>query len=242
MPDSRSNRGAHPKDSLSFSESELPKLRAATHDLCWLLDRGYPAGGSADLVGNRYALRDRQRKAVKRCSVSGSDRSKRIEKLQEHRKVRGERLEIDGYNVLLSVEAVLGGGVILHAHDGTYRDMAAMSGHYRKVLQTDRALLLTGRFLEELGPTSITWLLDRPVSNSGRLRARMLDVASRNRWTWEVDLVPNPDPILARSTDIVATADSGILDRGPRWLNLAREIIERHVPDAWIVDLSDPFS
>ena len=76
MPDSRTNRGAHPKDALSFSANELPKLRAATHDLCWLLDRGYPSGAGADLVGNRYALRDRQRKAVKRCSASESDRSK----------------------------------------------------------------------------------------------------------------------------------------------------------------------
>ncbi len=48
----------------------------------------------------------------------------------------------------------------------------------------------------------------------------------------------SPDRVLAADRGIVATADGGILDRGPRWLNLARQVVERCVPEAWIVDLS----
>ncbi len=239
MPDSRSNRGAHPQDSLSFSERELPKLRAACSDLCWLLTHAYPIRASAELVGNRYALRARQRKAVVSCSVGEQDRARRMKTLLPPQELRGEDLQIDGYNVLLSVEAALGGGVILRACDGTYRDMAAMSGHYRRVLQTDRALKLVGRYLEDLSLGEVAWLLDQPVSNSGRLKTRMLEVARGQAWDWRIELVPNPDPILARSDRVIATADSGILDQGPRWLNLARRVIDRKVPEAWIVDLSE---
>jgi len=55
---------------------------------------------------------------------------------------------------------------------------------------------------------------------------------------WKVDLVPNPDPILAASDQIVVTADSVILDAAKRWLNLAREIITRRIPRSWIIDLT----
>ena len=59
-------------------------------------------------------------------------------------------------------------------------------------------------------------------------------------WSWEVELVPSPDRILRESEDLVATADSGILDRGVRWINLARAVVEAEVEGAWIVDLSGP--
>ena len=36
-----------------------------------------------------------------------------------------------------------------------------------------------------------------------------------------------------------ATADGGILDEGPRWLNLARRVVESSVKSAWIVDLGN---
>ena len=44
--------------------------------------------------------------------------------------------------------------------------------------------------------------------------------------------------IAAAAGDPVATADSVILDRCGAWFNLARETIDRFVPDARIVDLS----
>jgi hypothetical protein len=55
---------------------------------------------------------------------------------------------------------------------------------------------------------------------------------------WSVDLVDNPDPILSSSAEIVATADSAILDVGPQWINLARFAIETTCPQAMVVDLS----
>src|SRR5436190_5992886 len=110
--------------------------------------------------------------------------------------MRGRPLLIDGYNVLTTIEAALGGGVILAARDSTFRDMASIHGSYRKVEETRPALDLAGRTLTDLGVTHCTWYLDQPVSNSGRLKQVMLDVAIQSGWKWDVQIVTDPDAIL----------------------------------------------
>jgi hypothetical protein len=82
-------------------------------------------------------------------------------------------------------------------------------------------------------------LFDRPVSNSGRIRGLVLQTAAEQSQDWSVDLVENPDPLLKQSADIVASADSAVLDSGAIWLNLARHVVEKACPGAWIVDLTD---
>lgn len=241
MPDTRSHRGAHPKDAEDFAPSRLTVLRAATADLSWLLTRGYPARRALDLVGDRFALRSRQRKAVGRCAASEADRRRRAVGRVGASEIAGRAVHIDGYNVLLTVEAALGGGVLLRGRDGLLRDMAAMSRHYKRVEETRRALDLLGEHLATFEPREVRWLFDRPISNSGRLRALMLSLAEERGWPWRVDLVANPDRPLKRTASdedvIVATADSGILDAGVRWTNLAHEVVEASVDDPWLVDL-----
>jgi hypothetical protein len=82
------------------------------------------------------------------------------------------------------------------------------------------------------------WLLDQPVSNSGRLKTMLREAGEERGWNWQAEVVPDPDYILCRTDQIAATSDSVILDRAGRWLNLARLAIQRRVPGAWIVDLS----
>ena len=78
----------------------------------------------------------------------------------------------------------------------------------------------------------------RTLPDSGRLKSLREDLASKKGWPWQVELAQNPDVLLAESPEVVATADSVILDRC-RWrCNLARIVITRHVRQAWIVDLS----
>ena len=144
--------------------------------------------------------------------------------------VTGQSVWLDGYNVLTTVEAALSGAVLLQGADETLRDMVSMHGNYRKVSETQPALGLIGQTLMERRPFEVRWLLDRPVSNSGRLRHIIEQVASERNWPWTVDLVSDPDPVLAESPAIVATADSAILDRCGPWLNLARRVVELHVP------------
>ena len=82
--------------------------------------------------------------------------------------------------------------------------------------------------------------LDSPVSNSGRLAGIMRKLAERHRWPWQVELVPDPDAILIQAKTPIVTADSGVLDRCGTWFNLARLVVERHVPSARVVDFLNP--
>lgn len=237
MPDTRTHRGPHPEDGRLFAEAALPLLQAAVDDLCWLLDREYAPESSLKLVGDRYALVARQRVAVARCACSEICRQSRRQRMAAPSEVAGQSLWLDGYNVLTTVEAALAGGVVLAARDGTYRDMASMHGSYRKVAETLPAIERIGRILARLGPSECVWHLDRPVSNSGRLRVILLEAAEAAGWPWRVELVADPDPILTASESIVATADSGILNSCGRWLNLARLVVDAEVDQAWVVEL-----
>ncbi len=243
MPDRRKHRGPHPEDCRWFAPDVLPRLRAAAADLAWLLSRGYAQNSSLKLVGDRYALVARQRTAVARSVCSDSAAGRRAEKEVPAAAVAGEELWIDGYNALTTLEAALAGGVVLAAYDGTFRDMASMHGSYRKVAETLPALEILGRVIAELRPGRCVWYLDRPVSNSGRLRAVMEQTAERCGWSWQVELVADPDAVLADAGPdcVVATADSALLDRCDGWVNLARLAVERCVPSAWVVPLIERF-
>lgn len=237
MPDKRQHRGQHPEDLADFAPEQWPRLRNAVHDVAWLLSHGYAEISALKLVGDRYNLRERQRKAVMRCACSDASLSGRRERQILTPSLHDQTLLIDGYNVLTTVEAAMAGGIVLLARDGCYRDMASMHGTFRTVRETAPAISLIGSQLTAWGVQHTVWYLDRPVSNSGRLKGALLAAASEHGWDWQVELVPDPDSVLAKADKIVASADSIILDRCGRWFGLAREVVNARLPDARIVNL-----
>jgi hypothetical protein len=236
MPDRRAHRGPHADDRRLFGEP-LTRVRAAADDLCWLLSRRYAAESALKLVGDRYRLEKRQRIAVARCACADEELLSRTSRRAACRSVAGAALVLDGFNLLVTVEAALSGGIVLEARDGCYRDLASMHGTYRKVGETRLALELIGRSLADLGAANCRWLLDSPVSNSGRLKMLLLELAAEHGWSWQAELAADPDRLLVEADAIAVTADSGILDRCGPWFNLAREVVDRHIPAAWIVKL-----
>ena len=240
MPDHRAHRGAHPDDAALFAPDAVPRLRDAVGDLSWLLSRGYADPSAQKVVGDRYNLTQRQRTAVMRCACTDAALDRRLRSRTTPEDVPGGSLLLDGYNVLTTVEAALAGGVVLRARDTSARDVASLHGTWRRVDETRTAIELIGDVAHgELGAARLEWLLDSPVSNSGRLKVMLQEVARERGWDWAVQLVPNPDADLAVATHgIVATADSVILDRCGRWFGLAGEVVARRVPQAWVVDLA----
>lgn len=240
MPDSRRHRGSHPDDARLFGREQRPALQQAAAELAWLLDRGYALRSSLALVGDRHDLTQRQRLALARCSTDATRCERRHRHEVSAAKIADAELWIDGYNLLISIEAALGGGVILAGRDGCYRDLASLHGTYREVTETIPALQLIGETLASWHVRQCHWCLDRPVSNSGRLRMLMLELASAGGLSWEVQLEFDPDTLLARSPAVVVSSDSVILDRCATWFNAARAIIDAKIPDANIVCLSAP--
>ena len=232
-----SHRGADPRDLQAFSPSSLPALRAAAADYSWLLTRGYATDSALKLVGDRFSLIERQRQAVRRSACSDQARARRLERICGQTDLAGRELLIDGFNVVTTIEAALGGAVVLSCRDQTYRDIAGLHGTYRRVLETVPAISLLGTAISGLGAGRCRWLFDRPVSNSGRIRSLFVEYAQTSGMDWLAEVVDDPDPLLKTAPEIVATADSAVLDVCPRWFNLARWVIERHCPNAAVVDM-----
>lgn len=237
MPDRRTHRGPAPDDAQSFGAAALPRLREAAEHLCWLLSRGYAVDSSLALVGNRFDLVKRQREAVRRATCAEDEararRSKRVAP------PLGDELWIDGHNVLTTVEAALAGGVLLVCQDGAYRDMASMHGSWRRVDETQPAIDAIVACLRDAGVSRVRWLLDRPVSNSGRLRDRIrASCDGLTEPSIDVELVDDPDRELVSAPHPVASADSGVLDRCRAWYALANDVVHRACADAWFVDLT----
>ena len=234
MGEGRHHRGPDPSDAELFGPEGASRLTEAVSDASWLQSRGYAENATVALVGDRYRLHRRQRIALRRMACSDADRERRRDKALDVR-TWPSSIVIDGFNIVVTVESALGGAVILCGRDGCFRDLAGLRGSYRIVAETEPALRLIGRTLERGGVRDVRWILDRPVSNSGRLAGLLREVAAKSGWTWEAVLEDDADSALLRSGLPVATADSVVLDRCASWLDPGRETIRRCVPGAWVV-------
>ena len=238
MPDKRSHRGPHPADEKLFAPEAVSDLRSALADYSLLLTKSYAEKSALKLVGDKFALTERQRLAVMRSACSDQQLASRSEHRIEAKNLAGQSVAVDGYNVLITVEAAMSGGVIFKGRDSCFRDLASIHGTYRKVTETIPALRMIGEFLQELSTGKVLLLLDSPVSNSGRLKTLIGELADKNNWDWEVKLLLSPDAELKKTDMVVASSDSVILDGCRRWVNLATAIIEQKLPSAWIIDLA----
>jgi hypothetical protein len=240
MPDKRTHRGPHPADEKLFAPSALSDLRTALADFSLLLTKGYAEKSALKLVGDRFSLTERQRLAIMRSACSDRQVTSRKQRQVGLADLADNSIAIDGYNVLITVEAAMSGGVIFAGRDGCFRDLASIHGTYRKVTETIPAVQLIGEFLLEIGTGKALWLLDSPVSNSGRLKTLIGELALKNGWNWEVELLLSPDAELKKTNLTVASSDSVVLDDCGSWINLAAEIIKKRLASARVIDLAGP--
>jgi hypothetical protein len=118
----RGHRGQHPQDARLFlAPRQLEAIRTAAGELAWLLERGYAMDAALKLVGDRHALRKRQRMALLRSVCAPSRAAARRAGQVPPRAVRGPPLLVDGLNVLITLEVACSGGILLRGNDGAQR-------------------------------------------------------------------------------------------------------------------------
>lgn len=237
MPSKQRHRGRRQEDTRLFSAPFVPILREAVRDLSYLLGRDYAEPSALKVVGDRYQLTVRQRRAVLAASCSDASLARRGTRRVEPADLRGRIVRIDGYNVLITVESALSGGFLFRGRDGCLRDLASVHGSYRRVEETAAAIKALGELLAEIAAERCYWYFDSPVSNSGRLRRLFEQQAEQQGWPWTVELRPDVDKFLASTPDTVATSDGWILDRVSAWVDLAGPLIRRLDQDVYIVHL-----
>jgi len=230
------NRGKEGSDDKLFGTSKVQLLiKEALKDMSYLLSRAYAEKSAVQLVGNRYRLNVRQQKAVQGMSASVTQVEQR--KLSELtlKQLSEQEILIDGFNLLIILESALSGAYLFKGMDNCYRDLSGVHGNYKRVQQTEKALLLIGDFLKTSETGKVTWVFDKPVSNSGRLKTIVRELAEANGFNWEVILNNNPDKLLAESNSVAISSDAWILGRSKRWFNLAGQLIENNIETTTIV-------
>ena len=230
-------RGFDTQDVKSFSEENVARLRDAQDEVQWLLDRGYKIKQVIELVGNHYKLSARARTALQRATSSTSEYEKRKSTMLPFQCAGEGCIYIDGFNLIITLEVALSKSPILLGKDGVLRDLAGLRGTYKLIDKTDAALELIGKTLKGLSVPTVKFYLDSPVSNSGRLKSKILEHSKSWDAQVDVELISNVDTVLS-NLDRIVTADSIILDECKSWFNLSRKIVDDYIPYAWIVDLS----
>lgn len=230
-------RGYDPKDETVFSSSTLPILLKAQEDIQWLLDHGYPMKSVITFVGSHYQLTSRQRSALQRATDRTTCYHERKSKCLDLERLEEGPLLVDGFNLIITLETAISGSMVIEGADGVIRDLAGLRGTYRIIKQTDQALDLLSLFIQAYHVPSVHVYLDAPVSNSGKLRKKILEQSLSWNSPETVDLVPNADRELSGKARI-ATSDSVLLDQCQSWFNLVTAIVKNRVPHPWIVQLN----
>jgi len=235
MDEKKTRRGYVDTDEREFSEEHLIVLKNAQQEIHWLLDRGYPIKNAVTFVGNHYTLSNRQRLALSRAtspSVSIAER-----KNKEVSVCANQTVSIDGLNLIITLEVALSGSVLIRCMDGTIRDLAGLRGTYRLIDKTDIAIALIGNKLRSMNITRAEFYLDAPVSNTGRLKARILEQMNKYGYDICVELSGNVDMLL-KSKPYVVTSDAIILNDCVSWINIAEAIVSENIGNARCIDLN----
>ena len=223
-------RGYHPDDGRFFGPGDRDKMTRGAAEIRYLLDRGYRAETAVPFVGNHHLLSERQRTALMRMTASSAETASRRDR--ELCELSGTVL-IDGFNTIITLEVALSGSVVIAGDDGAIRDLAGLHGTYRLVDKTTVAVDLILKALATWPIDGARFLLDRPVSNSGRLKTLIRERAAGQPYPVEVELLPSPDAALYGQSPVISS-DSGVLDRCGGWFNLNRRIIEENIPGAFV--------
>ncbi|WP_075342364.1 DUF434 domain-containing protein [Tenacibaculum agarivorans] len=222
------NRGKEGSDDRLFGQEFMQrKLKEAVSDMSFLLERGYGEFSSCELVGNRYKLNKRQQQAIKGMSAAASAVKNRKVKQILKENLIGKEIIIDGFNQIILLESILSNAYVFQGKDGAYRDLSSLHGTYKSVHQTEEAIRLIGDFFQKYKVKKVTWIFDQPVSNSERMKTKLLSIAEEFKYNWEVILENNPDKVIANSESIAVTSDAWILDRVEVWFNLIQELLPK---------------
>ena len=227
MADPRAaRRGYVPDDERNFSPESIEKLRVASRHVLYLINEGYDLKQATTFVGNHFLLSERQRLAVMRSLATAEQLAMRKAKLLTAAEAAGRDVWIDGFNTVITLEVLKCDSILFSCMDGTVRDLASLRGTYRIIPETEDAVRLLFDSLEELEIHSATVLLDQPVSNSGRLKALIAELAVEYPFALDIQIQKDVDRELYEKENVISS-DSIILDRCLSWINLAALCMER---------------
>ncbi len=208
-------------------EDRVKALQKSAEDFRYLLDRGYPRRLSLELVGNRYQLTSDERHLLHRGIFPTRDSTSRRRKIVSAKEVRNQNLAIDGYNVLITIEAGLTGRPLILGDDGFVRDISGVSGRFKKTGTTEKALQLIFDRLGWIKPRDTLFLFDAPISRSGALALEVRNGLKEKGLQGDAMAVNVPEKILIGFRGMIASSDTAIIEQSQKVFDLAGDILRR---------------
>jgi len=231
MPNMNSTRNIS-----TLSEKVKSKeLKKAASDFRYFLNQGYPRKATLDLVGNRYGLTFNERHLLHRGIFSDTDSNSREKRKISIDKIRNIDLAIDGYNVIITIEAGLSGQPLILGDDGFIRDISGLSGNFKKTKKTDEALQLIIDILKKWKPHQTLFLLDAPISMSGKLAQEIRGWLKQEGLPGDAMAVKVPEKTLIGFPGVVATSDTAIIDQSKKVIDLAGYIVSKKIRSKSII-------
>ena len=202
-------------------------LQKAAEDFRYLLNREYPRKAALELVGNRYQLVSDQRHLLHRGVFSDADSKSRHKRKISIERIRGKDFVIDGYNVIITIEAGLSGRPLILGDDGFIRDISGLSGNFRKTEGTREAIQLILYILKKVKPRQTLFLFDAPISMSGKLAQEVRNFLKKENLPGDARAVKVPEKILIGFPGAIATSDTAIIGQSKHAVDLAGYIVKK---------------
>lgn len=226
-------RGYMPSDDKEFID-QIEKLREAGEELYYLINRGYQIKPASTFVGNHHLLSERQRLAlVRSISPKGSIKERVAKEVHE---LKDSVVYIDTFNTVITLEIAFSGSTLLYCMDGTIRDLAGLRGTYRIIDKTDLAVETIRKVLEAEGVKEAHFLIDAPISNSGRLSSKIEDMFEKSPVEAVCEVINDVDKNLYGKENVM-TSDAIILDNCVSWFNLTGKAIQTEIGDYPFVNI-----
>jgi hypothetical protein len=213
-------------------------LQKAAKDFRYLLNHGYPRKAALELVGNRYGLAYDQRHLLHRGVFSDADSESRRKRKIPIERIRNKNIVIDGYNVIITIEAALSGRSLILGDDGFIRDISGLSGNFKKTETTEEALQLILDALKKVKPRRTLFLFDAPISMSGKLAEEVRDFLRKDHLPGDARAIKVPEKILIGFPGVIATSDTAIIDQSKKVVDLAGAVIKKIIKTEFLLRLS----
>ena len=206
------------KEEVKMKYQNSRKLQNATADLKFLLNKDYNKKAALDFVGNHYLLDKDERNYLQRKVYSTQKSKGRKSKIIPLSKIKGKKLLIDGYNVLITVESICSSdNSIVVCDDGILRDVNAVFGKYRCKDETRDALNSIVALVKIYHPADVEFFFDSQVSKSGELAQLAGKILIEHGVEGNARTEPNVDYQLVKESGetggVVASSDSVIMDQ-----------------------------
>ena len=203
------------------------RMKDASIDLRFLLNRGYDKARAIRFVGNKYQLDKSERHILYRALYPEDEINATKKKLVPFEQISGKHLAIDGYNVLITLESLLSKKTIIKCDDDIIRDVSGIFGSHVISPVTYESIDLILSEIAKHPPKLLQFFFDSQVSKSGELCKIIREKMNELQLNGDAETVKQVDKTLKKlNCDIVATSDTIIIAQASAVVDFPQRILK----------------